>query len=143
VEPAPSGLHVLVAEDNAVNRELMLRMLAMLGCTAEAVGSGREAVEAVERGAFDLLLMDVQMPDLDGLTAAGQIRRQESGRRLTIVAITANAMDGYRERCLAAGMDDYLAKPVKLAALKEKLRECKARLAGVSRLAVEAPAVAN
>jgi CheY-like chemotaxis protein len=74
--------------------------------------------------------MDVQMPDLDGLTAAGEIRRRETGRHLAIVAITANAMTGYRERCMAAGMDDYLAKPVKLAALREKLRECKARMAG-------------
>jgi signal transduction histidine kinase/DNA-binding response OmpR family regulator len=141
MESTASGLHVLIAEDNAVNRELMVRMLAMLGCTAEAVGSGREAVLAVERGAFDLVLMDVQMPEVDGLTAVGEIRRLEAGRHLTIVAITANAMTGYRERCLAAGMDDYLAKPVKLAALKEKLRECKARMAGAPGPAADRPSL--
>jgi signal transduction histidine kinase/CheY-like chemotaxis protein len=127
-ETAPTGLHVLVAEDNAVNRELLLRMLAMAGCTAEAVGTGRDAVEAVVRGGFDLVLMDVQMPDMDGLTAASEIRRRGTDRSLAIIAITANATTGYRERCVAAGMDDYVAKPVKLAVLKEKLRECKARL---------------
>jgi signal transduction histidine kinase/DNA-binding response OmpR family regulator len=127
-ETVATGLHVLVAEDNAVNRELLLRMLALAGCTADAVGTGREAVEMIARGGFDLVLMDVQMPDMDGLTAASEIRRRGTDRPLAIIAITANAMSGYRERCLAAGMDDYVVKPVKLAVLKEKLRECKARL---------------
>ena len=127
-ETVATGLHVLVAEDNAVNRELLLRMLALAGCTADAVGTGREAVEMIARGGFDLVLMDVQMPDMDGLTAASEIRRRGTDRPLAIIAITANAMSGYRERCLAAGMDDYVAKPVKLAVLKEKLRECKVRL---------------
>jgi CheY-like chemotaxis protein len=141
-EPVPTGLHVLVAEDDVVNRELLLRMLAMLGCRAAAVASGREAVEAVARGGFDLVLMDVQMPDMDGLEAASEIRRRGTDRALAIIGITADAMTGYRERCLAAGMDDYLAKPVKLAALKEKLRECKARFgAGSSRAADAAPLV--
>src|SRR6185295_5824065 len=127
-ETAPTGLHVLVAEDNATNRELLMRMLALAGCTAEAVGTGRGAVEAVAGGGFDLVLMDVQMPDMDGLTAASEIRRRGTDRPLAIIAITANAMPGYRERCLSAGMDDYLATPVKLATLQEKLRECKVRL---------------
>jgi signal transduction histidine kinase/CheY-like chemotaxis protein len=128
-EPSPTAaLRVLVAEDNAVNRELLLRMLDMLGCRADAVTTGVAAVDAAARGTYDLVLMDLQMPGMDGFAAAAEIRRRDvSGARVRIVAVTAHAMPNHRERCIAAGMDDYLAKPVKFATLKRKIQEWSGR----------------
>ncbi|MCB1825045.1 MAG: response regulator [Candidatus Competibacteraceae bacterium] len=105
---------VLVAEDNPVNQEMALAVLTLLGCQTEMVANGQEAVEAVARTEYDLILMDCQMPVLDGFAATTAIRRweQAQGRpHLPIVALTANAMTGFREQCLAAGMNDYLSKP--------------------------------
>ena len=107
--------HVLVAEDHPVNQEIVRAMLESAGCRVTLVTNGRQAVEATRKQSFALVLMDCQMPELDGLEATRQIRVRESagGARLPIVALTANAMTGDRERCLAAGMDDYLSKPFK------------------------------
>jgi CheY-like chemotaxis protein len=112
---------VLVAEDNAVNRNVLLRMLQKLGCEADAVGTGREAVEAVARARYDLVLMDVQMPEMDGFEATRQIRLAEEprGTHVPIFAITAHVMNEDRARCLASGMDAFITKPVKLADLAE------------------------
>ncbi len=109
-----SGGRVLVAEDNAVNQLVTLRMLARHGCHTDVVADGRAAVEAARRVAYDLVLMDCEMPEMDGFDATRAIRAAEAGtpRRVPIVAVTANTMRGDRERCLAAGMDDYLPKPV-------------------------------
>jgi CheY-like chemotaxis protein len=117
------GLHILLAEDNPVNRKVALMMLERLGCRADAVVNGVEAVHAVLSGSYDLVLMDVQMPELDGLSATAQIRERESarGRRTVIVAMTAHAMNEDRERCLAAGMDGYISKPVRARALEDLL----------------------
>ena len=114
-----TGLKVLVAEDNAINQRLILRMLERAGHETTLVGTGREAVEAVELDSFDVVLMDVQMPDLDGIQATVRIRDRESGgdKRLPIIAMTAHAMPGDRERCLAAGMDAYLSKPLRFDSL--------------------------
>ena len=116
--------HVLLAEDHPVNQEVALAMLQELGCSAEIVENGRAAVEAVGRGAFNVVLMDCQMPEMDGYEATALIRASEQEgalRRTPIVALTANAMEGDRERCLASGFDEYLAKPYKLEQLQNLL----------------------
>jgi two-component system sensor histidine kinase/response regulator len=113
------SLHILLAEDNAVNRHLVTALLAKRGHTTVVVVNGREAVAAVANGEFDLVLMDVQMPEMDGFEATAAIRAAEeiTGAHMPIVALTAHAMKGDREACLAAGTDDYLSKPVNAADL--------------------------
>jgi CheY-like chemotaxis protein len=114
---------VLVAEDNLINQKVAVRMLQRLGCEAEVAVNGREAVAALESVSFDLILMDCQMPEMDGYQATTEIRRRESGPgRLPIIALTAHAVQGSREKCLEAGMDDYLSKPINPRALSQMLR---------------------
>jgi two-component system, sensor histidine kinase len=120
-----AGPRILLVEDNAVNREVAVGMLESLGCAAISVENGRLATEAADTAAYDAVLMDCQMPVMDGLTATAQIRRreQQSGAaRVPIIALTANAMEGDRERCLAAGMDDFLSKPFTQQQLATLLR---------------------
>jgi signal transduction histidine kinase/DNA-binding response OmpR family regulator len=108
-------LRILLAEDNAVNQKLALKLLSQMGYRADVAGNGLEAIQAIERQKYDLVLMDVQMPEMDGLEASRQIcSRWPRGVRPRIVAMTANAMQGDRERCLEAGMDDYVSKPVRV-----------------------------
>jgi signal transduction histidine kinase/CheY-like chemotaxis protein len=123
VAVATEDLAILVADDNLVNRKLTLQQLKKLGHHADAVEDGRAAVEAVARRQYDVVLMDCEMPELDGFAATREIRAAErlQGGHLTIVAMTAHALDGDREACLAAGMDDYLPKPVQLEALRGAL----------------------
>jgi len=115
------GLRVLLAEDNFVNQKLAIRLLERRGHQVQLVETGREALELHETGRFDLVLMDIQMPEMDGIAATRAIREREakSGGHIPIVAMTAHAMKGDRERCLEAGMDDYLAKPVHPEVLEE------------------------
>ncbi|HSO43592.1 MAG TPA: response regulator [Rhodospirillales bacterium] len=118
-EIAFSG-HVLLAEDNVVNQEVAVNMLESLNCQVTVAGNGLEALAAVERGRFDLVLMDCQMPELDGFATTAEIRRREAAAGRSprpILALTANAMEGDRERCIEAGMDDYLSKPFTREAL--------------------------
>ena len=125
-EPEPrtdSGRHVLLVEDNEVNRKFAVRVLEKAGWNVEIATNGQEAVDAYERNSFDIILMDVQMPVMDGLKATRHIRLLEESRdrRTPIVAMTANAMTGDRERCLDAGMDGYVSKPVRRAILMEEM----------------------
>ena len=115
-------LRILVAEDNVVNQKLALRLLQQMGYRADLASNGVEAVESVERQTYDVVLMDVQMPEMDGLESSRRITAaMPPGRRPRIVAMTANAMHGDREMCLAAGMDDYIAKPIRVDQLIEAL----------------------
>ena len=120
-------LRILLAEDNPVNRKLALRLLAQLSYEAAVATDGLETIAAVERNEYDLVLMDVQMPELDGLEATRRIRARWPGRHLRIVAMTANAMAGDREACLEAGMDDYISKPIRPAELRAVLERTPAR----------------
>jgi two-component system sensor histidine kinase/response regulator len=115
-ERAPErALHILVAEDNMVNQKLARRLLEKRGHRVVLAGNGREALKAMDTAAFDLILMDVQMPDMDGLQATEELRRREklTGAHCPVVAMTALAMKGDKERCIAAGMDGYLSKPIR------------------------------
>ncbi len=121
-----AGRHLLLVEDNPVNQKLAIRILEKAGHQLQVANNGREAVEAYQQGTFDVVLMDVQMPEMNGYEATAAIRelQQQGGPRVPIVAMTAHAMKGDRERCLEAGMDDYVSKPIQadlLLAMVEKL----------------------
>jgi CheY-like chemotaxis protein len=121
-------LRILLAEDNVVNQKLALRLLQQMGYRADLASNGIEAIESVERQTYDVVLMDVQMPEMDGLEASRRItQRWPDARRPRIVAMTANAMQGDRELCLQAGMDDYLTKPIRVDQLVQALQEVPAR----------------
>jgi signal transduction histidine kinase/ActR/RegA family two-component response regulator len=121
-------LRILLAEDNGVNQKLALRLLEQMGYRADLAGNGREALECVERQSYDLVLMDVRMPVMDGLQATRAItERWPTGQRPRIVAMTANALNGDRPQCLAAGMDEHLSKPLRVEALIAALSATQAR----------------
>jgi len=134
VLPAQAPSRILVAEDNATNRKLIKVILERLGCSPTLVQDGAEALALIREGSFDLVLMDVQMPVMDGFQATRAIRELEEAlgtARIPIVALTAHAMEGDRERCLEAGMDDYLTKPVRRERLKALLEQWRGSAAPV------------
>jgi two-component system sensor histidine kinase/response regulator len=130
-EPRPAevsqpavGFNILLAEDNVVNQRVALAILQKLGHRVVVAENGKQALEMLARGTFDVILMDVQMPEMDGFEATAAIRRQQSrtGAYTPIIAMTAHAMQGDRERCIDAGMDDYISKPIRAAALADILQ---------------------
>ena len=126
--PICHPLRILLAEDNVVNQKLAMRLLQQMGYRADLASNGIEAIECVERQTYDVVLMDVQMPEMDGLDASKEITtRWSAAERPRIVAMTANAMQGDREMCIAAGMDDYIAKPIRVDRLVEALMHATAR----------------
>jgi len=124
-ESRGTALQILLAEDNPVNQRVALRILEKAGHSVVIAGNGKEAIGALELQAFDLVLMDVQMPEMDGLEAAAVIRQKElgTGRHIPIIAMTAHAMTGDRERCLASGMDGYITKPIRSRELVKVVEE--------------------
>jgi len=112
-----ANLRILLAEDNAVNQMVALRMLERLGYQADTAANGKEVLAALKRRSYDIVLMDVQMPEMDGLEAARLIRSEKVDRPY-IIAMTAHAMKGDREVCLEAGMNDYVSKPVRMEELR-------------------------
>jgi CheY-like chemotaxis protein len=120
----PNGVRVLVVEDNEINRKFAEALLRKLGCTHKSVVNGREGLEALERDAYDVVLMDCMMPEMDGYEATLRLRAREQttgSPRIPVIALTASASSEDLNKCMAAGMDDYLSKPYTVDALKAKL----------------------
>jgi CheY-like chemotaxis protein len=121
------GMHILLAEDNAINREVAVALLSRVGLVVDTAENGHIAAAMVRAKDYELVLMDIQMPEMDGLEAAKEIRKKEkqheddADRGIPIIAMTAHAMKGHREKCLEAGMDDYLTKPVQPTLLYEAI----------------------
>ena len=139
---SPVPLRILLAEDNAINQKVALRLLERLGYGADIVGDGRQALARLDHAAYDVILMDVQMPEMDGLEASRAIcARCAASERPRIIAMTAEAMQGDRDKCLAAGMDDYIVKPVTLDRLAAALAKCRPLAAATGSEAAAAPPV--
>ncbi|MGK7874797.1 MAG: response regulator [Xenococcaceae cyanobacterium] len=133
-------LKILLAEDNELNQKVLLELLKRLGYKADTVGNGLEALEALRRQSYDLVLMDLHMPEMDGLTATLQISQEWPPQsRPRIIAVTADTMPETREACLSAGMDGYITKPIRVEILATALSQCQSQLASPAAVEVESP----
>jgi CheY-like chemotaxis protein len=119
----PSPLNILLAEDNLVNQKVALRVLKHLGYVGDVVGNGVEVIQAIANKSYDLILMDIQMPEMDGLTAIKLIRANPETANIPIIALTALAMNDDREKCLAAGANEYMSKPFRLRTLANTIQD--------------------
>jgi len=125
-EATPASIKILLVEDNPVNQKVATLILKKLGYQADIANHGLEALAALERQAYEVVLMDVQMPEMDGITATGEIRKKyQDSQRPWIIAMTANAMQGDREMCLQAGMNDYVSKPINRDQLEQAIKQRK------------------
>lgn len=115
------GTKTLVVEDFIINQELVKEILEMMECIVDVAENGIEALELYEPGKYDVIFMDVQMPEMDGYDATKKIREIEESNLTPIIAITANALDGDKEKCIESGMDDYISKPIKAEDIKDAL----------------------
>ena len=136
-------LRILVAEDSLPNQKLAVAMISKLGHDAVLANNGREAVVLATTQTFDLIFMDIQMPEMDGFEAVRTIREKEVTGRVPIVALTANAMQGDRDRCLSAGMDGYLSKPIRLMNLEQSIQQVAKATARCSEVAAPATIKSN
>jgi CheY-like chemotaxis protein len=125
-------LRVLLVEDNAVNRVVAQRMLGLLGYTPDVVTDGEAAVRVCRENEYDVILMDLEMPTLDGISATRRLRAEPLRKQPWIIALTADALIGDREKCLAAGMNDYVTKPIVMAALEGAFQRCAEGATGAS-----------
>ena len=122
VEDSTAPFHILVAEDNSINQKLVMRLLEKMGYNADLVENGLEVLEAMEKKSYDLILMDIQMPKMDGMEAAKRIiEKYNPGKRPKIIAVTACAAQGDREKFLDIGMDDYISKPISIDHFKDRI----------------------
>ncbi|MBL0318247.1 MAG: response regulator [Alphaproteobacteria bacterium] len=117
------GTYILVADDYIVNQELVKEMLEMMECEVDVADDGKETLDMFNENEYDIIFLDIQMPEMDGYEVARRIRQVAKGKQIPIVAITANALVGDREKCLDAGMNDYMPKPIKGERLEEMLRK--------------------
>lgn len=117
------GKRALVVEDYFVNQEVTQDILELMGVDVEVAENGREALELYQNQKYDLIFMDIQMPEMDGYQTTREIRRTEKGDHVPIIALTANALSGDREKCLEAGMDDYISKPIEVEKIEEILKK--------------------
>jgi CheY-like chemotaxis protein len=130
VAPVKQPLRILLAEDNPINQKVAMRILSRLGHTPVMVENGHEAVEAIKASDFNVILMDIHMPEMDGLEATRRIRSElPAGRQPYIIALTADVMEGFQQRCLEAGMDAYISKPVRIDELAAMLQKVEALVA--------------
>ncbi|WLT37191.1 response regulator [Synechocystis sp. B12] len=137
-----SNLTILLAEDNLINQQVARLLLKKLGYPVDVVNNGQEALLALARTDYDVVLMDVEMPEMDGLTATEHIRRSHArSERRWIIAVTAYSMEGDRERCLASGMNDYVSKPIRLEALQQALQVAATALQSTSQRITTVPCV--
>ncbi len=117
------SVNILLAEDDPLSQEIITEMLESIGCKVDIVTNGKELLDSMNRASYNLVLMNCKMPEIDGLQATAEIRHREklTGKRIPIIALTANAMSDYKQKCMDAGMDDYLSKPFSQEQLSEKL----------------------